>query len=122
MQSNQANKLSEKETILIYCGLLNALIDHIEGDFRPSFFNKQNVKFLSNNLLKELMKIEGKIYEGKEEISAEVTDQLVSAGTLMLEFFKLGIEMSELELDQQELLNCDINILLSRYNITKAKF
>lgn len=122
MQSNQTNKLSEKETILIYCGLINALIDHIEADFRPSAFNKQNVKFLSNNLLTELTKMEAKIYQGKEDISHEVTEQYISAGKLMLEFFKVGIEMSDLPWEKQNLLNCDINILLKRYNITRAKF
>lgn len=122
MSLKNPDKLSEKETILIYCGLLNALIDHIEGDFRPSFFNKQNVKFLSNNLLKELMKIEAKIYEGKDDIAMEVTEQLVSAGALMLEFFKVGIEMSDLDLDKQEALNDEMNAVLQKYQITKAKF
>jgi len=37
-------KLDEELTVMIYLGLLNSLIDHIEGDFRQSIFNKQSLK------------------------------------------------------------------------------
>jgi hypothetical protein len=112
-------RLNENQNVLIYCGLINALIDHIDGDFRKSPFNKQNVKYLSNNLLNELLKIEAKIYDSEDEISTEVTEQYISAGKLMLDFFLLGVEMSNMQDDKRDLLNCDLNILLKRYGITQ---
>jgi len=110
-------KLSEKETIVIYCGLVNALIDHIDVDFRPSKFNRQNVKFLSNNLLKELLKMEASIYEGREEAELEVTEQYVEAGKFMLNFFKLGLEMTEMSIESQMKMNDELNALLKSYGI-----
>lgn len=112
-------KLNENQTILIYCGLVNALIDHIDGDFRKSPFNKQNIKYLSNNLLNELLKIEAKIYDSEDEISTEVTEQYISAGKLMLDFFLLGIEMSNMDKVKQEGLNTQLNILLQSYGIAQ---
>lgn len=110
-------KLSEKETIVIYCGLVNALIDHIDVDFRPSKFNRQSVKFLSNNLLKELLKMEASIYEGRDEVEFEVTEQYVEAGKFMLNFFKLGLEMTEMDVKDQLNLNDELNHLLNAYGI-----
>jgi hypothetical protein len=110
-------KLSEKETIVIYCGLVNALIDHIDVDFRPSKFNRQNVKFLSNNLLKELLKMEASIYEGREEVELEVTEQYVEAGKFMLNFFKLGLEMTEMDVKRQMNMNDELNFVLKKYGI-----
>lgn len=110
-------KLSEKETIVIYCGLVNALIDHIDVDFRPSKFNRQNVKFLSNNLLKELLKMEASIYEGREEVELEVTEQYVEAGKFMLNFFKLGLEMTEMDVKRQMNMNDELNFVLRKYGI-----
>jgi|688.fasta_scaffold48139_15 hypothetical protein len=111
------SKLSEKETIVIYCGLVNALIDHIDVDFRPSKFNRQNVKFLSNNLLKELLKMEASIYEGREEVELEVTEQYVEAGKFMLNFFKLGLEMTEMDVTRQLNMNDELNFVLRKYGI-----
>lgn len=111
------SKLSEKETIVIYCGLVNALIDHIDVDFRPSKFNRQNVKYLSNNLLKELLKMEASIYEGREEVEFAVTEQYVEAGKFMLNFFKLGLEMTEMDVNEQLNLNDELNNLLNAYGI-----
>ena len=55
-------KLTERETIIIYAGLTNALIDHIDNDFRRNIFNKQSLKFKSNAVLKELESITDRLY------------------------------------------------------------
>ena len=108
-------KLTEKETVIIYCGLINALIDHIESDFRPSIFNRQSLKMKSKSVLDELLKVESLVYQG--DPSGEVTDQYLDAGKLMMTFFKLGIKMAEMEPTRSEGLNTQLNILFKNYGI-----
>jgi hypothetical protein len=108
-------KLTEKETIVIYAGLINALIDHIDADFRPSIFNRQSLKMKSKSVLDELLKIEGDMYKG--DPSGEVTDQYLDAGNLMMTFFKLGIEMADMDPIRSEGLNTQLNILFKNYGI-----
>ena len=110
-----ANKLTEKQTIIIYAGLLNALIDHIEADFRPSIFNRQSLKMKSKSVLEELLKVEAEMYKG--DPSGEVTDQYLDAGRLMITFFKLGIEMADMNPIRAEGLNTQLNILFKNYGI-----
>jgi hypothetical protein len=108
-------KLKEKETIIIYAGLINALIDHIEADFRPSIVNRQALKMKSNSVLDELLKLEQEIYKG--DPTGEVTDQYLDSGKLMLLFFKLGMEMTEMSETKSEGLNTQLNILLKNYGV-----
>lgn len=110
-----ANKLTEKQTIIIYAGLLNALIDHIEADFRPSIFNRQSLKMKSKSTLEELLKIEAEMYKG--DPNGDVTDQYLDAGRLMITFFKLGIEMADMDPIRAEGLNTQLNILFKNYGI-----
>lgn len=108
-------KLTEKETIIIYAGLINALIDHIDADFRPSIFNRQSLKMKSKSVLEELLKIEADMYKG--DPGGEVTDQYLDAGKLMMLFFRLGMEMTEMNETKSEGLNTQLNILLKNYGI-----
>lgn len=108
-------KLTERETFVIYAGLTNALVDHIENDFRKSIYNKQSLKFKSQNLLTELVSITDKLYaEGAEDA---VVDQHVMAGDVMLKFFKLGMLMADMDEIRHEGLNTQLNILLKSYGL-----
>ena len=108
-------KLTERETIVIYIALLNALIDHIENDFRPSVFNQQALKSKSNGLLQDLLKLEQRLYRGNP--SAEVSDQYFNSGKLMVEFFKIGMEMEIMDKGRAEGLNTQLNILMKNYGL-----
>ena len=108
-------KLTEKQTIIIYSGLVNALIDHIEADFRPSIFNRHSLKMKSKSVLEELLKVEADMYKG--DPSGEMTDQYLDAGQLMITFFKLGIEMADMDQVKSEGLNTQLNILFKNYGI-----
>ena len=108
-------KLTERETIVIYVGLLNALIDHIENDFRPSIFNTQALKSKSNGLLQDLLKLEQKLYRG--DPNTEVSDQYFQAGKIMVEFFKIGMEMELMDNTRAEGLNTQLNILMKNYGL-----
>lgn len=108
-------KLTERETIVIYIALLNALIDHIENDFRPSVFNQQALKSKSNGLLHDLLKLEQRLYRGNP--STEVSDQYFNSGKLMIEFFKIGMEMEIMDKGRAEGLNTQLNILMKNYGL-----
>lgn len=108
-------KLTERETFVIYAGLTNALVDHIENDFRKSIYNKQSLKFKSQNLLDELVGITDKLY--REGADSEVVDQHIMAGDVMLKFFKLGLKMADMDDIRHEGLNTQLNILLKSYGL-----
>jgi hypothetical protein len=108
-------KLTERETIVIYMGLLNALIDHIESDFRPSIFNQQALKSKSNGLLQDLLKLEERLYKGNP--TGEVSDQYFQAGKLMLQFFRIGMEMELMDTTRAEGLNTQLVILMKNYGL-----
>ena len=108
-------KINEEETVMIYLGLLNSLIDHIEGDFRQSIFNKQSLKNKSNMVLDELLKIEQQLYKNNPDTT--VSDDYFEAGKNMLEFFRLGIKMANLEEAQAQSLNTELNSLLNKYEL-----
>lgn len=108
-------KLTERETFVIYAGLTNALVDHIENDFRKSIYNKQSLKFKSQNLLDELVGITDKLY--REGADSEVLDQHIMAGDIMLKFFKLGLKMADMDDIRHEGLNTQLNILLKSYGL-----
>lgn len=108
-------KLTEKETFVIYAGLTNALVDHIENDFRQSIYNKQSLKFKSQNLLNELIGITDKLYAKGSH--GEAVDQHVMAGDIMLKFFKLGLKMADMDEIRHEGLNTQLNILLKSYGL-----
>jgi hypothetical protein len=108
-------KLTERETIVIYCALLNALIDHIESDFRPSIFNQQALKSKSNGLLQDLLKIEQQLYKG--DPSGEVSDQYFQAGKLMIQFFRIGMDMEIMDKTRAEGLNTQLMILMKNYGL-----
>jgi hypothetical protein len=113
-------KLTERETIIIYAGLTNALIDHIDNDFRKNIFNKHSLKYNSQAVLRELEMITNKLYS--KEASAEAVDQHIEAGNLMINFFRLGIQMSDMDDVKHEGLNTQLNLLLKSYGINGIEF
>jgi hypothetical protein len=113
-------KLTEKETIIIYAGLTNALIDHIDNDFRKNIFNKQSLKFKSNAVLKELEAITDKLYS--KNTSPEAVEQHIEAGNIMVKLFRIGIEMSDMDDVKHEELNTQLNLLLKNYGIDGIEF
>lgn len=108
-------KLTQRETIVIYMGLLNGLIDHIENDFRPSIFNNLAIKSKSNGLMQDLLKLEQKLYKGNP--TTEVSDQYFQAGKLMVQFFRLGMDMELMDAGRAEGLNTQLNILMKNYGL-----
>lgn len=113
-------KLTEKETIVIYAGLTNALIDHIDNDFRKNIFNRHSLKYNSQAVLRELEIITNKLYS--KQASAEAVDQHIEAGNIMIKLFRIGIQMSNMDEVKHEGLNTQLNILLKNYGIDGIEF
>lgn len=107
-------KLDDK-TMVTYVGLINALIDVMENDFSKSVFNKQQLKFKTNNLLQEFKKIEDQLFPPGDH--GQASSQYIDAGTIMLKFFKLGLQMSEMDDVKHQGLNTQLNIILKNYGI-----
>lgn len=108
--------MSERDNFMIYAGLINALIDHIENDVKKSVFNKQSLKYKSNGVLGDLIKLESKIFSFSKNSDA-VTDQYIEAGRTMLNFYRLGLEMSDMNKIKSQGLKTQMNILLKTYGL-----
>jgi hypothetical protein len=113
-------KLTERETIVIYAGLTNALIDHIDNDFRKTVFNRQSLKYKSKAVLQELESITDKLYSS--DANEEAVSQHIEAGDIMLKFFKLGIHMADMDEVKHQGLNTQLNILLKSYGVEGLDF
>lgn len=107
-------KLDDK-TMIVYVGLINALIDVMDNDFSKSVFNKQALKNKTNGLLQEFKKIEDLIFPPGDH--GEASTQYIDAGTIMLKFFQLGIEITSLDKAKQEGLNTQLKILFKNYGL-----
>lgn len=108
-------KLTEKDSLIAFAGLTNALIDLIENDVKHSSLFKQNIKFHAKHLLNELLKVTDKIYDGCDD--PNVVEQHIEAGEAMLKFFVLGLRMIDMDSTKQQGLNTQINILLKNYEV-----
>jgi len=108
-------KLTEKDSLIAFAGLTNALIDLIENDVKHSSLFKQNIKFHAKHLLNELLKVTDKIYDGCDD--PNVVEQHIEAGEAMLKFFVLGLRMIDIDSTKQQGLNTQINILLKNYDV-----
>ncbi len=112
--------MKQRDTVMVYAGLINALIDHIDNDFRKSPFNNMALKNKSNSVLKELLKLEDLIFSWKGDVpenSFDIVDQYVNAGSAMIKYFRLGLEMADMDESKCDLLSCDLNILLKKHGI-----
>lgn len=108
-------KLNEKDSLIAFAGLTNALIDLIENDLKHSVLFKREIKYHANHLLKELLKVTDTIYKGCND--PNVVEQHIEAGEAMLKFFILGLRMIDLDSVKCQGLNTQINILLKNYKI-----
>lgn len=108
-------KLEEKEVLVAYAGLTNALIDLMENDFRKSIFNRNTLKYHTKHLLAELLKLTDNIYKDCDDY--EVVEQHVEAGEAMMKFFVLGLRMIDMDSVKRQGLNTQLNILLKNYGV-----
>jgi uncharacterized protein YicC (UPF0701 family) len=94
--------------------------DFIESKWANSSNNVRKVKLLSNQLKGELEKSVDHVFTNKDTEGVDmgnVLEQFVQASYIMEFFFKVGLHMDELQVDQKDKLNKEMNELLAEYGI-----
>jgi hypothetical protein len=111
--------LADQDKALMYFSLCQALIQVIEDDWRGNPANKQRVKSITNQQLVELQKvIEILLPPGDHsESGMSVTEQFTDATEAMLNFYKLGVQISRLDQTRSETLNTQLAVLLKSYGL-----
>jgi hypothetical protein len=105
---------------LTYYSLCNFMADFIDDRWARNSNNVRKVKLLSNQLKGELEKSIDHVFESKNSEGIDmgnVLDQFVNASDVMHFFFKVGLQMDEMEEDKKMEINDKINQLLLDYNI-----
>jgi uncharacterized protein YicC (UPF0701 family) len=94
--------------------------DFIEDKWARNSNNVRKVKLLSNQLKGELEKSVDHVFTNKDTEGVDmgnVLEQFVQASYIMEYFFKVGLHMDELPINQKDQLNKEMNELLAKYNI-----
>jgi hypothetical protein len=111
-------QLNEDENIMIYLGLISALIDHIELDLYKSKFRDSFLRYKLKDIQNELIKKEKLVFTRDNSHSDAVQKQYMDAGTIMLRFFLIGLQMSNLEEIRAQGFNTQLELLLHSYGIS----
>lgn len=110
----------ESHDYLTYYSLANFMADFIDERWAKNSNNVRKVKLLTNQLKGELEKSIDHVFESKNSEGIDmgnVLDQFVNASQVMHFFFKIGLQLDEMEEEQKMKLNQEINDLLLSYNI-----
>ena len=111
--------LDDKDKVLMYFSLCQALIQVIEDEWRGNPANRQKIKQITNQQITELQKvIEILLPPGDHsEFGMSVTEQFIEATEAMLNFYRLGVQISRLDQVKSETLNTQLAVLLKSYGI-----
>jgi hypothetical protein len=110
----------QSHNYLTYYSLCNFMVDFIDERWAKNSNNVRKVKLLTNQLKGELEKSIDHVFESKNSDGIDmgnVLDQFVNASQVMHFFFKIGLQLDEMEEEQKMKLNQEINDLLLSYNI-----
>lgn len=110
----------QSHNYLTYYSLCNFMADFIDERWAKNSNNVRKVKLLTNQLKGELEKSIDHVFESKNSEGIDmgnVLDQFVNASQVMHFFFKIGLQLDEMEEEQKMKLNQEINDLLLSYNI-----
>ena len=110
----------ESHDYLTFYSLCNFMADFIDERWAKNSNNVRKVKLLTNQLKGELEKSIDHVFDSKNSEGVDmgnVLDQFVNASQVMHFFFKIGLQLDEMEQEQKMKLNQEINDLLLSYNI-----
>lgn len=109
----------DKDKALTYFTMCQALIHIIEDEWKGNPANRQKIKQITKQQLKELEKvIEILLPRGDySEQGMKVTEQFIEAAEAMIRFYKIGVGMSRLKNSRRELMNIQLTALLQSYGI-----
>jgi hypothetical protein len=109
----------DKDKLLTYFTMCQALIHIIEDDWKGNPANKQKIKQITKQQINELEKvIEILLPRGDySEKGMQVTEQFIEAAESMVRFYKIGVAMSRLSDEKRELVNIGLTSLLKYHEI-----
>jgi hypothetical protein len=109
----------DKDKLLTYFTMCQALIHIIEDDWKGNPANKQKIKQITKQQINELEKvIEILLPRGDySEKGMQITEQFIEAAESMVRFYKIGVAMSRLSDEKRELVNIGLTSLLKYHEI-----
>ncbi len=110
----------DKIRLLTFFALCQNMLDFIDGSWHGHPANKQAVKMITKQMVRELEKTMAILFPPNRNDDPELPDALdtfQNACTAMESFFMLGMEMDVMDQTKKDSLNTQINILLKSYGI-----
>lgn len=110
----------DKIRLLTFFALCQNMLDFIDGSWNGHPANKQAVKMITKQMIRELEKTMAVLFPHNRNDDPELPDALdtfQNACTAMESFFMLGMEMDVMDQTKKDSLNTQINILLKSYGI-----
>lgn len=110
----------DKIRLLTFFALCQNMLDFIDGSWHGHPANKQAVKMVTKQMIRELEKTMAVLFPQDRNDDPDLPDALdtfQNACTAMESFFMLGMEMDQMNQTKKDSLNTQINILLKSYGI-----
>lgn len=111
---------TDKIKLLTFFALCQNMLDFIDGSWHGHPANKQAVKMVTKQMIRELEKTMNVLFPNNKNDDPDLPDALdtfQNACTAMEAFFMLGMEMDQMDQLKKDSLNTQINILLKSYGI-----
>lgn len=111
---------NDKIKLLTFFALSQNMLDFIDGSWHGHPANKQGVKMITKQMIRELEKTMNVLFPNNKNDDPDLPDALdtfQNACTAMEAFFMLGMEMDQMDQLKKDSLNTQINILLKSYGI-----
>lgn len=110
----------DKIRLLTFFALCQNMLDFIDGSWHGHPANKQAVKMVTKQMIRELEKTMAVLFPQNRNDDPELPDALdtfQNACTAMEAFFMLGMSIDEMDKVKKDSLNTQLNILLKSYGI-----
>lgn len=110
----------DKIRLLTFFALCQNMLDFIDGSWHGHPANKQAVKMVTKQMIRELEKTMAVLFPHDRNDDPELPDALdtfQNACTAMESFFMLGMNIDALDQVKKDSLNTQLNILLKSYGI-----
>jgi hypothetical protein len=110
----------DKIRLLTFFALCQNMLDFIDGSWHGHPANKQAVKMVTKQMVRELEKTMAILFPPNRNDDPELPDALdtfQNACTAMESFFILGMNIDTLDQIKKDSLNTQLNILLKSYGI-----
>ena len=110
----------DKIRLLTFFALCQNMLDFIDGSWHGHPANKQAVKMVTKQMVRELEKTMAVLFPHNRNDDPELPDALdtfQNACTAMESFFMLGMNIDSMDQVKKDSLNTQLNILLKSYGI-----